>query len=520
MKGKGAPWQLVALASVLLLALTLRLAPWGTNRFLEDEALYSYWGLQIASGADPMLDEEPVDKPPLHPYTLALSFLLSGQAPEAGVESGVGAGHESAARLPSLLASMASIVLVYALALQLQGDEGTGLLAALLLALSPFDILFASTAFTDPLMVALVLGALVAVSGNRPGPAGLLAGLAAATKQQGLFFLPLIAGVGLLAARPDAGEIKAYSGTGAGVRTWIHRGWGQRWLRFALAFVLVVAGVLWWDMARLQRPGFLEQGSISYGGLAPAQAGTLLQRGADLVSLVGAFWVSPWFNALLIAVLVAWLVGGLAGWWEGWRRTDVALGVFCLAFLAVHWLVGFQVWDRYLLGLVPLLALLGARAFRALAGAIRGTPWRRVYTLGLVAVLIGTLGAPGLAAARSELPMGGDHGAYDGIDHLATYMRTQAPPGSVLYHYWLGYHYRFYLYGAPLRLHWYPDLEDLIRDAEIYRREPRYIAFPSWKDGQPAVAALEEAGIELSPVYQTTRRDGSVSFVLYRMDGP
>ena len=135
-------------------------------------------------------------------------------------------------------------------------------------------------------------------------------------------------------------------------------------------------------------------------------------------------------------------------------------------------------------------------------------------------VLTATLGTSVLAAARSELPLGGDHGAYDGIDHLATYMRTQAPPGSVLYHYWLGYHYRFYLYGAPVRLHWYPDLEDLVRDAEIYRREPRYIAFPSWKDGEPAVTALKEAGIELSPVYQTTRRDGSVSFALYRMDGP
>ena len=61
---------------ILLLGLALRLAPWGQNRFLEDEALYAYWGLQIASGADPMLDLEPVDKPPLYPYTLGLSAWL------------------------------------------------------------------------------------------------------------------------------------------------------------------------------------------------------------------------------------------------------------------------------------------------------------------------------------------------------------------------------------------------------------------------------------------------------------
>ena len=510
MRGRGAPWRLAALAAILLLALLLRLAPWGQNRFLEDEALYSYWGLQIATGADPMLDEEPVDKPPLHPYTLALSFLLSGSSPV----------RESPGRLPSLLASMASIFLVFALALQLHGSGPTGLLAALLLALSPFDILFASTAFTDPLMVALALGAIVAAAGDRLGLAGLLAGLAAATKQQGLLFLPLVVVAGLLAAPRDAAATKEYSGRGAAILSWIRRAWRQRWLRFVLALALVIAGALWWDQARLQSPGFLEQGSISYGGLAPAQAGTLGQRGAEWLSLVGAFWVSPWFNALLIAALAGWLAGGLAGWWEGWNRIDMALGVFCLAFLVLHWLIGFQVWDRYLLGLVPLLALLGARAWMALSTAIRAIPWRRVYALALVAVLIGTLGAPVLAATRSELPVGGDHGAYDGIDHLATYMRTQTPTGSVLYHYWLGYHYRFYLYGAPLRLHWYPDLDDLVRDAEIYRREPRYIAFPSWKDSEPAVAALAEAGIMLIPVYETTRRDGTVSFVLYRMDGP
>jgi hypothetical protein len=542
MKRSRASRQLAALVAILLLALALRLAPWGYNRFLEDEALYAYWGLQIATGADPMLDEEPVDKPPLHPYTLALSFLLSAPSPAAG--------HESSARLPSLLASMASIVLVYALALRFSGDARTGLLAALLLALSPFDILFASTAFTDPLMVALVLGALLAAAGDRPGLAGLLAGLAAATKQQGLFFLPLVVAVGLLAPRlcrtPGSATQKPSpdpapaSGSGEPRRikrllAWIRRAWHLKWLRFALAFALVIACVLWWDLARLQRPGFLEQGSISYGVLAPAQAGSLGQRGADWLRMVGAFWASPWFNALLVAALVGWLLGGIAGWWQGWSRLDVALGIFGVAFLLLHWLVGFQVWDRYLLGLVPLLAILAARAFVAFGkepleklggavafsrSAIRSQRWRRIYAFALGAVLIASLAAPVLAAARSELPVGGDHGAYDGIDHLATYMRTQTPPGSVLYHYWLGYHYRFYLYGAPLRLHWYPDLEDLARDAHVYRREPRYIAFPSWQDSGPVVSALSEAGVTLVPVYQTTRRDGSVSFELYRMDGP
>ena len=520
MTRKGAVWQLSALVAILLAGLLLRLAPWGHNRFLEDEALYAYWGLQIATGADPMLDEEPVDKPPLHPYTLALSFLL-------GKPTG-SAGRESAARLPSLLASMASIALVYALSRRIFRNPHTGIIAALLLALSPFDILFASTAFTDPLMVALVLAALTAAASRRPGLAGLLSGLAIATKQQGLLYLPLVVAVALLAPRPP------FAGTAPELRRshWVLRaGRLPGWLRFAGGLALVLAGVMWWDLARVQRPGFLEQGLISYGGLTAAQPQALGQRGAELLSLVGSFWVSPLFNAVCVGTLLVWLMGGRIGWWQGWSRIDLALATFVIAYLLLHWLVGFQVWDRYLLGLVPLLALLGARALAVWRNPIlgrlnfllahaRSASRHRLYVIAVSVALIAMLAGPALAAARSELPLGGDHGAYDGIDHLADYMRAQAPPGSVLYHYWLGYHYRFYLYGAPLRLHWYPDLEDLTADAHLYRREPRYIAFPSWRDAEPVVSALAEAGVALVPEYETTRRDGSVSFRLYRMDGP
>jgi 4-amino-4-deoxy-L-arabinose transferase-like glycosyltransferase len=501
------------LIAILLLGLALRLAPWGHNRFLEDEALYATWGLQIATGADPMLDEEPVDKPPLHPYMLALSFLLSALPGP----SGTGPGHETAARLPSLLASVAGLALVYALVEALYGERWTGLLAALLLALSPYDLLFASTAFTDPLMVAWVLGALLAAAKSRPGLAGLLCGLAAVTKQQGLFFLPLIIALALLArGRPGQAEI----GSEPRGLVWLKKAWSGRWLRFLLGFALVAAGALWWDAARLQRPGFLEQSLLSYGGLGPAEPVALGERAAGWLSLVVAFWVSPWFNGLAAGAPVLWAAGGQAGWWRRPSRIDLALGLFCLAFLLLHWLVGFQVWDRYLLGLVPLVAVLVARALVALGEAIRSPGGRRAYGIALGVVLIATLTGPVLQGTRSELAIGGDHGAYDGIDHLALYMRTQAPAGSVLYHYWLGYHYRFYLYGAALRLHWYPDLEDLVRDATVYRREGRYIAFPSWRDGTRVKEALAAEGLHLVPAYQTTRRDGTVSFRLYEIEGP
>lgn len=494
----------ILLVSILLLGLILRLAPWGHNRFLEDEALYAFWGLQIASGADPMLNSEPVDKPPLHPYSLALSFLLFGQiSPSQPDVSGLIAHlhqNETAARIPSLFASLTGIALVYALALKLYSDRMVGLLAALLLALSPFDILFASTAFTDPLMILFVLAALVAAAGGKLGAAGVLAALAAATKQQGLFFLPLVVVIGLLGPAEQ--------------RTW------RQWVWFMLGFAAVAAGVIGWDLARAQRPGFFQQSLISYGGLEPASPTTLGARAIEWLQRTGDFWVSPWFNGLLVIGLLGWLVGGFAGWWPGWTKIDFALGGFAVSFLALHWLVGFQIWARYLLGLVPLAALLAARAFVTLGQGLRPASWRKGYAIVLGLLLVVALVGPVLQATRSELPLGGDHGAYDGLDDLTSYLQGQASPGSVLYHYWLGYHYHFYLYGMPLRLHWYPDLGDLAQDAYVYRREPRYIAFPSWKGGSSAEEALASVGIHLVPVFETTRRDGTVSFRLYRLEGP
>ncbi|MGD2207491.1 MAG: hypothetical protein PVH17_12010 [Anaerolineae bacterium] len=537
--------QSVVLVAILLLGLALRLAPWGQNRFLEDEALYATWGLQIVTGADPMLDNEPVDKPPLHAYTLALSFALFSSPLQAGGTEG---GLETAARLPSLLASVASIALVYALGRQLspsplggrhragtagaggEGGEGGALLAALLLALSPFDILFASTAFTDPLMTAWVLGALLAAARGRLGAAGLLAGLAAATKQQGLFFLPLVIAVGVLvgksshAARDLSVHAQAERSKPFGL-AWL----SQRralvpqyvaWLRFFLSFSFVVAAVLGWDAARVQRPGFWEQGFISYGGLGPAEPQVLGQRAVEWLRLMGYFWGSPWFNGLLAAVLGIWLLGsGKLGDW-GIGKLGLTLLIFVVGFLLLHWLVGFQVWDRYLLGLVPLLALLAGRALTALGRAIGTARWRKVYATALPLALIVLLAGPVYRAARSGTPVGGDHGAYDGINGLAAYVRDHVPPDAVLYHHWLGYHYRFYLYGAPLRLHWYPDTDDLVHDATVYRREPRYIAFPSFRDGSAAQAAMAAAGITLAPVMETMRRDGTTSFRLYRLEGP
>jgi 4-amino-4-deoxy-L-arabinose transferase-like glycosyltransferase len=499
-------WGWLGLALVLLLGLGLRLAPWGDHRFLEDEALYAYWGLQIATGADPMLDAEPVDKPPLHPYVLGLSFWALGRS-------------ETAARLPSLLASLAGMGLLYVLGRSawrpatapLSGPpasrgERVGLLAALLLALSPFDILFASTAFTDPLLVAGILAAAAAAAAGRLGLAGGLMGLAVATKQQGWLFVPLVVGLGLRRAS--------------------RRGW----LGFGAALGLVAGGTWIWDACRAQRPGYWAQGIISYGGLDLAPPAVWPERLGEWLGWLRYLGGSAAANATGAALVAGVLILGLRDLLRARRGRDVGQGYktdllllgFAGLFVGFHVVVDVQLWDRYILGLAPLAALLvsrGVERLRALVPA-SGSVWASWVG---AALLAGLLAGPALTATHSGYPVGGDHGAYDGIDRVAATLRTASKEEtrtSVIYHHWLGYHYRFYLYGAPVRTHWWPDLADLTEDARIYRREARWIAFPAWVEEAPARVALAGAEMRLWPVLETRREDGSVSFRLYRIEGP
>jgi len=573
------------LGSVLVLGALARLVPIATNRFHQDEALYSTWALYIATGRDTLLNGFPVDKPPLFLYTLALFFRLFGPS-------------EVVARLPGVLASTASVALVYYLALRLY-NRPTALVAAALMALSPFNILFAPTALTDPLLVALLLVACCLAVQGRWTWAGVMAGLAAATKQQGLFFLPLIVGVGLVGT--TAGAEKRSSIRSSETRfalRWRRTSSAtpptvsqslQRWRayvlndgpHFSLGFLAAVAPAILWDLVRSQRPGFLQQSALSYGGLAWVAPSQWLERGQRWVDLLWYVTASRPLNFLLVIGVPLLLLSGFL-----WRRqergtlADMTLGGLGFLFLALHLVLDFQVWDRYLLGLVPVVLLLLARVLwqasdgLAALGAVgwrhlslhlsplsttaadrnvilsdrreRRTPlpqcnfrWgktrffvasllrmtkcgcsiRQKAGMGVVVALFlaATLYRPAQDAANSRFPIGGDQGVYQGIEAVADYFRGNVGAGATLYQRWLGWHLAFYMFNYPYDFQWY-DSPQQLADHAGQVTGPRYLVAPSWKSVTEERVALGEKGLSLHPIYQTCRRDGSVSFTVYRVN--
>ncbi len=460
---------------LLLLAWWWRLRPLLDNRLHADEALYGYWGLLIGRGVDPLLTTVPVYKPPLLPYLIAGAQALGG-------------GSEFAIRLPGLAAGWLLIPLTGALFRALYADRRGALAAAIGVAMSPFAVLFSATAFTDLPMVALGTAACLAAVRDRPLLAGLLVGLACSAKQTGLAWLPLTAGL-LLTARTDAVV--------------------RRWGRLALGLLGPLLAVAAWDGARVAAGGrsFWEMGVAGYGGLRLIWPLELWPRLHAWAAVGRYLFVSPlvWLWLAVGTGMLLWQAVRSAPSPTAWA--DVLTVSFALGYGLLHWLLAFPVWDRYLLPLVPVLAVLLGRV----VGRLRS---------GLVVLLLALLLLPvAVEAAHSRYPVGGDHGAYDGIEQVADYLRGR-PAGSVVYQHWLGWHYAYYLFDAPIYRAYWPTPSWLAQDVRAFGgREPRYIVFPAWESSARVEWALAAVGYRLVPVLTTVRRDGSVSFRVYIVRG-
>ena len=488
----------------------MRCIPLEANRFHPDEALYAYFARLIASGHDPLLANVVVDKPPLAFYLTALSLWTIGP-------------NELAARLPELFAGLVSVALLYALGRQLYGAN-VGHLAAWLLALSPFGILFSITAFVDPLLTAGVLWALWAASRGRWRTLALAMAITFGFKQTALLFLPLAVAVALLVPPIPASPREA----------------ARRLAKVLPPLLVALAAsaliVFGWDALRHSAIGFWSQGYADNFPGRLVRANEVVPRALAWVNLLHYFTGSTSLNLLFVLCLPLLLLSN--------RQTpsrmglaDLLLAGFLLLYLAAYWLLAFNVWDRYLLPIVPLWMLLLAhvllfvayalsRALYALSRRVyrlaRGVAgldlgFRKTLTLGLPLVLGLLLAPSALQAAHSGYPIGGDHGAYDGIDGAARFINS-LPQGSVLYDHWLSWEWNFYLYGGPVYVAWFPSPDSLATDLRAFgATSPRYLAVPTWEGDGEVRAAAAMAGYTFVPLYTAYRRDGQPTIIVYSL---
>ena len=470
------------LAAITLGGFALRLPLLMRFPLREDEAIYGYWALH-AWYVDPLFLHVWPDKPPIFLWLLAAALQLWGHGPET-------AG--AAARWVNIMAGTLTVPVLAACARRWWGVKAA-LAAGLLAGLSPFAISFAPTAFTDPLLVLAGSLALALAVRQRWFWSGFWLGVAIMTKQQGLLFVPLVAACGLCARPKVAG--------------------GLRWLAGLAAVMLPI---LYWDSLRWAvAPSPWDLGATNVGGVALLAPSAWLGRGERWLGLAWYLLVSPWaWSAygvlLLLAVVGAWRRREPPGSW----LPALILAIWGVGFLLLHAASSVQAWDRYLLPLsVPVallggwgVAVVGQRGMRG-ANTARWTGGRGTRSDGttfaarvrlvapdlvpLLAILL-LLGVPAVTAAQGGLPIGGDHGAYGGLDEaLAAVDR----PGALLFHHELGWQARFALFdeirSGEVELRYFPSAVYLADSATKSPHKERFVIVPDW-------APLPDLGMQLA----------------------
>jgi len=444
---------------LILLGAALRIGMLAQDvRFSPDEALYATFARRIALHGDLLLSDAPLDKPPLALVITALSFTIFGPS-------------EFAARLPTLLTSIVTLALIAALARRLYGDRVGPVV--LLLALSPFDLAFAATAYLDPLLTCLLLAACLAASWDRWRTAGIFFALALATKQSALFFAPLVILVGLARNAQTC---------------WTWRDGWRRLRRFVIPILIGGIVLALWSAARTAPVDFWTLGANNNNPgrfIRANEIGPRLSHWRYYLSHITGF--APLLALAVIPLTVRCIP-------RRDRVIDIALLTFTLALLLAYWLVAFNTYDRYLHPLVPLVLLLVARGVftsppTPLSASREGEQmrglvappslWGRGWGGGKFLLTAICMIPFTITALRGQLNIGGDHGQHTEIDQLAAAINT-LPAGSVVYDYWLGWELGYYLgEQTGVQIVFQPTREALARTVCGSTGEAGYFAGPT-----------------------------------------
>lgn len=463
-------------------------------RFSADEALFASFARDAVIHGDWLLQGD-LDKPPLSLYASALSMqFTAAQVNDAGVLDFSAQQGEFAARLPATFAHILLIALTYALIKRLYADFAVAWWGAAFIALSPLAIAYSPSALTDGLMIPLGVAALFAASLRRNVVAGMCLAFAFAAKQQAIYFLPLLLMLTLIYT-PNTRQISA------------------NLLRLISPLLLMLA-LLWvWDTLRDSSPSFFVLAS------ANNDPGRLIRSDEVLPRLIawlqhGRFMLGAPTAILALFIPFAVLSSVRNAPRQRPAALDLLLLTYVLGYFLVHWLVAFNVYDRYLLIVLPLLAILCARSALWVWRTLR--QWIQSPELVVLAgaILLSMLTSANAATNLNERGYNITPIANRGIINAAQYL-NELPVATIIYNRWLGWELGYYMPAwSDKRMVYYPTPQTLAQEAaQNMETAPRYLIAPSAQPLDLWLSALAEQNFFAEIVYQ---REGIIIYSLTR----
>ncbi|MBL8133317.1 MAG: glycosyltransferase family 39 protein [Anaerolineae bacterium] len=472
----------IAFAGLLLLAYALRAGDLISDVPLHpDEALFSTYARRAALGGDWLLHGD-LDKPPLSLYAAAISMSAFAAQPGSGVLDFTPQQGVFAARLPGLFFSLITASAITALGSRLYGQARRGWWAGLLFAASPLAIRYGATAFTDGLMLCAGVLAALAAARDRWGWAGFWMGASCCAKFQAIFLFPFIVALGW--------------GTGALSK--------RRGVHLALTFGAWLLALIVWDMLRAQPTGVLELASahnpvfrlIRSDEIAPR----LLQWGEHGLMVHGV---------AVAALLPLAILGGRNQPVRN-RLLDRLGVIYGLLYVAAHWLVAFDDYERYALPLLLPTCLILSRGIAPLARMPQGS-----RLAGAFAALVAGVGILGVTWG---FPSGGSNreaARHPGVEAAAAALNDK-PVAAVLYDHWLGWELDYYLgEWTNKRRVYYPTPSSLADGAaQLDEQSSRYFVVPAEQNVTLWLEALASKGFVATVEAQFEQ------VLIYRLEPP
>jgi hypothetical protein len=310
---------------------------------------------------------------------------------------------------------------------------------------------YSATAFTDPLMVLGMIAALWAALSDRPTWSGAALAFSFWAKQQGLLIAPLI----LWAIWVTPSTIPR-----------LHR-LGYFALTLGIGCTLLIA----WDQVRPEHSLFV---LASYNN-NPERVWVSIDE------------LGPRFGAWLAVIAAFFGLGGLLIVFARGRAV-LPLMLYLIGYVIAHWLIAFNTYDRYLIPLIPLSAM------------VIGTGLARVPHFMLIAVI-------GVIVITTPPYFPDDQRARDDtILALADYLNAK-PLGAIVYDHGLGWELGYYI-GAwsDKRRVYYPEPQiqaiDALRNPDP---APRYLIASRAKNLGAWVDAFRRRGFIVGLVFQNQR---------------
>ncbi|GEM_PF-2438220 len=408
--------QYLILFCILGLALYVRLSFLGLNRMHMDECLYSAYAMRMVDRGDIALNGGlQVDKPPLFFYFIALSFLITRTF------------SESAARLPNIIFSIITIFYIFKIINTLYKNFTLAILTSFFTAFSVYNIAFSVTAFQDVSMTTFFILSLYMILKEKYFLSAFFYAFSVGCKPMTLFLLPVY----LL-------SIILFSGKGFYILKYQFKA-----LIYGMSCVFIPL-MLWSGLLANPRWGIFKF-FITQQPEVINISGNYTERFLIWLDYSKNILNAPFFLYIAIGGLFVLVMVGIFK-----KKNNIKMDLFFLTgifyFFIIITFVNFRQFDRYLVPIVPFVALALARSTDAIASVLRKDKIKIIF----IAVIMFCFYLYVYNARILCAGQGAFFGEANGFESVAKYLRLhQNKESRIIYlgHALNNYGF-FYLYGT------------------------------------------------------------------------